>query len=326
MPEGQQAGSPAARSVGVIGLGQMGRGIAANLDRAGLLAAAFDIVPDAFGRASLSAGVRNASPAEIGASCDVVLFVLPASPEIEACLAGADGILSAPRDGQVLVDLTTSYPADTLRLAELAGEAGRFYLDCGMTGGAAGADAGTLTLMAGGADEAMARARPALDRIAAKIFHVGPSGAGHTLKLIHNMVLHTVFFATCEGARAAERAGLDLAKVIEVFNAGNARSFITEVRFPKHILSGAFDGRSYVSTFAKDLGMAARFVEEIGAPAIYGPLTAMLLDKAVAQGMGRDDFTLLYKHMDRLLADTALPSVGDVAPEDEPAVKLWVGD
>jgi len=308
---------PDTRSVGVIGLGQMGRGIAANLDRAGHLRAAFDIAPDALDRAGLSADVERVPPAEIGATCDVVLMVLPASPEIASCLLGDDGLLAPCREGQVLVDLTTSYPADTVALADAAGKAGRAYIDCGMTGGAAGADNGTLTLMVGGEEAAVDHVRPILETIASRMFHVGPTGAGHTLKLIHNMVLHTVFLATCEGARAAERAGLDLARVIEVFNAGNARSFVTEVRFPKHILSGSFDGRSYVSNLAKDLGMAARFVREIDAPALYGPLTSMLLDQAVARGMGRDDFTLLYRHMDTLLADadlTQLARAGDGPP------------
>jgi 3-hydroxyisobutyrate dehydrogenase len=295
----------AARSVGVIGLGQMGRGIAANLDRAGLLLAAYDITPEAFGRVGLSPQVGNAPPEDIGRICDTVFFVVPASPQIPLSATGEGGVLASARPGQVLVDLTTSYPSDTRRLAAIAEEAGRSYLDCGMTGGAAGAAAGTMTLMVGGEADVVERVRPVLERIAGKVFHVGPSGAGHTLKLIHNMVLHTVFFATSEGCRAAERAGLDLAKVIEVFNAGNARSFITEVRFPRHILSGKFDGQSYVSTLAKDLGMAARYVEEIGAPALYGPLTSRLLDRAVAAGMGKDDFTLIYSALEALLAAEA---------------------
>jgi 3-hydroxyisobutyrate dehydrogenase len=296
-----QATIAAPRSVGIVGLGQMGRGIAANLDRAGLLRAAFDINPKAFGGSGLSDDVSHLVPSEIGKSCATVLFVVPASPQIEACLSGPDGLLSQANDGQVLVDLTTSYPADTLRLSTAAARAGRTYVDCGMTGGAAGADAGTLTLMAGGDVEAVERVRPLLKKIASRIFHVGPSGAGHSLKLVHNMVLHTVFLATCEGCRIAERAGIDLGTAIEVFNAGNARSFVTEVRFPKHILSGTFDGRSTVSNLAKDLGMAARFAREMDAPALYGPLTAGLLQKAVEDGMGGEDFTLLYRRIEELL-------------------------
>ena len=288
----RQSTSEAGRSVGVIGLGQMGRGIAANLERAGLLRAVFDIDAEACGQAGLGADVPCLPPSKLGQACDTVLFVVPASPQIESCLSGPDGLLTQRADRQVLVDLTTSYPADTLRLARLAEQAGRAYLDCGMSGGAAGADAGTLTLMAGGDIEVFERARPVLEMIAQRIFHVGPSGAGHALKLV---------LATCEGCRVAERAGIDLEKAIEVFNAGNARSFITEIRFPRHILSGTFDGRSTVSNLAKDLGMAARFAGETGVPSRYGALTSALLDKAVENGMGREDFTRLYQRIDELL-------------------------
>jgi 3-hydroxyisobutyrate dehydrogenase len=291
--------------VGVIGLGQMGRGIAANLDRGGMLHAAFDTDPEAFARAKLSSNAAQMPLSEIGASCDAVLFVVPASPQIASCLTAPDGLLFGAHDGQILVDLTTSYPADTSKLTTLAAAAGRAYLDCGMTGGAAGADAGTLTLMVGGETDVVERARPVLERIASRIIHVGPSGAGHTLKLIHNMVLHTVFLATCEGCRLAELAGIDLKSAIDVFNAGNARSFVTEFRFPKHILSGTFDSRSTVSNLAKDLGMAVRFAEEMEAPALYGPLTSSLLQQAVAEGMGADDFTLLYRRIEELLANAA---------------------
>ena len=293
------------RNTAVIGLGQMGRGIAANLDRAGLLAAAWDIDRAAFARAGLSSAVANSPPGALDARCATVLFVVPSSREIEACLVGAVGLLATDARDQILVDLTTSNPTDTARLAERARAAGRTYVDGGMTGGAAGADSGRLTLMLGGDAAAVERCRPILERIAAKIFHVGGSGAGHTLKLIHNMILHTGFLATCEGCRLAERAGLDLATVIEVLNAGNARSFVTEVRFPKHIVSQTFDGRSRVANLAKDLGMAVDLAHALGAPAIYGPLTAALLDCAVRSGRADDDFTRLYTIMDDLLSSHA---------------------
>jgi 3-hydroxyisobutyrate dehydrogenase len=314
------------RPAGVIGLGQMGRGIARNLDRAGLLRAAFDIDREAVDRAGLSDDVERLSLAEMGAACGVVLFVVPASPQIEACLGGPDGLLARRNDGQLLIDLTTSHPGDTLRLAKTAAQADRIYIDGGMTGGAAGADAGTLTLMLGGDEDAIERARPVLERIAAKTFHVGASGAGHTLKLVHNMILHTIFLVTCEGCRVAERAGIDLAKAIEVFNAGNARSFVTEVRFPKHILSGAFDGRSTVANLAKDLGMAASYAEGMGAPALYGPLTAALLQRAVDGGMAGEDFTRLYLRIDGLLEAEAAARSQPVSSPHEAQRNAGIGE
>lgn len=287
------------RNVGVIGLGQMGLGIARNLDRNGRLAAMWDV--RAIDASAFDAQVRWSPPAQLAAMCEVVLFVVPSSREIESCLSGHDGMLQVASPEQILVDLTTSHPDDSRRLAALAAQHGRHYVDGGMTGGASGADAGRLALMLGGEAAAIDRCRPALAAIATRIFHVGPSTAGHTMKLIHNMILHTTFFATSEGCRLAERAGIDLAKAIEVLNNGNARSFITEQRFPNHILSAKFDGRSRVANLAKDLRMATDMAASMGAPGLYGPLTTALLERAMANGMAEDDFTRLYLVMDQLI-------------------------
>lgn len=291
--------SPSSRNVGVIGLGQMGRGIAVNLDKKERLAAIWDVRP--LGTDGFSQGVTFAQPNLMGERCDVVIFVVPSSKEIEACLSGPQGLLAADRPGQAIIDLTTSHPVETKRLVAMAKERGRYYLDAGMSGGATSADAGKLTLMFGGDPVTLDRCRPILDAIATRVFHVGPNGAGHTMKLIHNMVCHANFFVLSEAGRLAERAGIDLKAAIEVINAGNARSFISESRFPNHILSGTFDGRSRVANLAKDLGMAADLAAALGQPGVFGPLTASLLDRAMKEGFGERDFTTLYLEMDRLL-------------------------
>ena len=110
----------------------------------------------------------------------------------------------------------------------------------------------------------MAACKPIFDVIAGTVTHVGGSSTGHAIKLLHNMVCHTNFLVVAEAGRLAERAGIPLAIAIKVFNAGNARSYISEQRFPNHILSGKFDGRSTVSNLAKDLAMADAFANEIG--------------------------------------------------------------
>jgi 3-hydroxyisobutyrate dehydrogenase len=297
------------RDVGVIGLGRMGSGIARRLDEAGRLGGAWDTSETARRTSGLSMSATLAPPQDLARTCEVILFVLPGSVEIEQCLSGPEGILSVDAPDQVLVDLTTSYPVKTKQLAELAAARGRAYLDAGMTGGAQAADLGRLTLMVGGPAAAIDRVRPVLDRIASRIFHLGESGAGHTMKLVHNMICHTVFLATSEGCRLAEKAGLDLSTVVAVLNAGNARSFISEARFPNHILSGTFDGRSPVSNLAKDLAMAADLERDIGLPGLYGPLTSRLLARAVRRGMAEQDFTRLYTAIEELMAEEAsLPS------------------
>lgn len=278
------------RDTAVIGLGNMGRGIARNLDRAGRLAAAWDIAEAARQSAALPADVALVPPSQFGRLA-FVLFVVPGSAQIEEMLPA---ILARPHDGETLIDLTTSHPAKTKALAEKARAAGRAYVDCGMSGGATGADTGKMALMVGGATEAVGACKRVFDAIAGTVTHVGPSGAGHAIKLLHNMVCHTNFLVMAEAGRLAERAGIPLKTAIEVFNAGNARSYISEQRFPNHILSGKFDGRSTVSNLAKDLTMADSFANEFGEANAYTALTASILAKAIDRGMASEDFTRLY--------------------------------
>jgi 3-hydroxyisobutyrate dehydrogenase len=290
----------APRDVAVIGLGQMGRGIARNLDRAGRLAAAWDASPEALQRAGLSPAVALAEPATFGAM-KAVLLVVPGSAEIRAVL-GDGGLLRAPHQGQVLIDLTTSDPATTRAIAAEARATGRAYVDCGMTGGARAADAGTIALMVGGDAAVLDACRPLLEHIAGKIFHVGDTGAGHAMKLIHNMICHTIFLATSEGCRLAEQLGIPLETAIAVINAGNARSFVSEQRFPNHVIPRTFDGRSHTANLAKDLAMAAALARQAGQPGPYSARAARLLGRAMEQGLGGVDFTRLYEHLPALMA------------------------
>jgi 3-hydroxyisobutyrate dehydrogenase len=304
------------RDVGVIGLGRMGGGIARRLDAAGRLAGAWDASETARRHGGLSAASGILAPNDLARSCATILFVLPGSSEIEQTLSGPAGLLSVAAPGQVLVDLTTSHPRATRLLAEMAARDGRAYLDAGMTGGAQAADSGRLTLMVGGASSDLDRTRPALDIIAAKIFHLGPVGSGHAMKLVHNMICHTIFLATSEGCRMAERAGIPLSDAVAVLNAGNARSFISEARFPNHILSGTYDGRSPVSNLAKDLAMAVDLERELEMTGLYGALTERLLSRAMAHGMADRDFTTLYQAMDALMEEESrdTPESGAAEP------------
>lgn len=291
--------------VGVIGVGQMGSGIARQLAAAGRLAAVYHTDAESARAIKLPSAVIAATAGEMASLCRFILFVVPGSAEIDGILTGEDDLLGLVQSGTLLIDLTTSDPAETRRLAALTQAAGGSYLDCGMTGGAIAADAGTLTLMVGGEAEALDLARPVLDVIAQRIFHLGPSGAGHTMKLIHNLVCHTVFLATCEGARLAEQAGLSLDRTIEVFNAGNARSFASEVRFPRHIVSGKFDGRSRVANLAKDVGMGVDLAGRLDQPLAISRAADALLKQAIELGLGDEDFSRLYPALADLIAGSS---------------------
>lgn len=276
--------------VAVIGLGQMGGGVARCLDKAGALHAAHDKRPDQRQAIGLSDRVTGAIE-----EADILVFVAPSTTEIAEVL----GEMTL-RDGQVVVDLTTSHPdASTALAAKIAGQ-GVAYVDAAMTGGAAGADAGTLTLMMGGEEDVIARIAPTLDLISKQRFHMGPVGAGHAMKLVHNLILHSAFMATCEGLTLAKKAGLDVDRAVEVLNAGNARSFVTEVRFPRDILGGVMNGRSRIANLEKDLGLAREFAAAQGGPSVYTDLTHDLLNLAVRNGEAETDFSYLFPMLEGL--------------------------
>lgn len=287
-------------TLGVIGLGNMGRGIADNIAKAGHPLAVWDIAPRALRRFEGRAGVTVATPGEMARRCATIFLVVPASPDIEPMLGGRAGILAKARKGLVLYDLTTSDPRHTRRLARRAAGRGVPYLDAGMSGGASGAEAGTLTLMIGGDARAFRRTRRYLAPFTRELFYLGRSGTGHTLKLVHNMVCHTIFLATCEGGRMAARAGIRLEDMIAVFNRANARSYASEVRFPRHILSKRWDARSRIYNLRKDLGMAVSLAKALGADATLGKATLAFLARAVARGMAEKDYSLLYRDFEKI--------------------------
>ncbi len=286
--------------VGVVGLGNMGSGVAESFARAGAKLAVWDAAEAALNPFRGRDGVAVMTPGDMAEAGATMFFVVPATAEIEACFDGDDGVLARAAPGLVAYDMTTSFPADTRRLAGRAAERGIAYLDAAMSGGATGAAAGTLTLMIGGDVAAFERTRDSLAPIADNLFHLGAVGSGHTMKLIHNMACHSIFMATCEAGRMAERAGIGLGDMIEVFNVSNARSFASQERFPRHILSDAWDGRSRVYNLHKDLSMAVALADDLGAEVAHGRATLDLLKAAIAHGMTESDFTLIYRDFEEI--------------------------
>jgi len=290
------------QKVGVVGLGNMGGGIARNFHKAGAALTVWDVSSDACEPFKGLANTEVAAPGIMAKTCEVVFFVVPATPEIISCFEGEDGILAKASEGLVVYDFTTSDPNATRELAERAATHNIAYLDAGMSGGATGADAGTLTLMIGGDQAAFEHTRPVLELIAKRIFYLGRSGAGHTLKLIHNMVCHTIFLATCEGGRMAESAGIALGDMIDVFNVSNARSYASELRFPNHILSGKWDARSRVYNLHKDLSMAVKLAAALETKVPLGTVTRDFLKTAINNGMTDTDYSRLYERFDKIVA------------------------
>jgi 3-hydroxyisobutyrate dehydrogenase len=242
----------------------MGAAMAATLRARGHDVTGFDLVAAARDRAA-GAGLAVVDElAALLADCPIVLASLPDDDAVTALVEGPGGILEGPA-GRLLIDTSTIEPATSRRLAASLKAVGHAMLDAPVSGGPAGAAAGTLTVMLGGPAQALERARPVLDALAAKVVHVGDSGAGAVAKLANNLLCAAHLLTTGEAMRLAKAAGVAPARLLEAVNAASGRSAVSEVNMPRWILSGAFDSGFTMGLMRKDVRLAGRLAAETGA-------------------------------------------------------------
>jgi 3-hydroxyisobutyrate dehydrogenase-like beta-hydroxyacid dehydrogenase len=266
--------------VGFIGLGNMGGRMSRCIVRAGGAVLGYDINPVVV----VDAGANPASSiAAIVETCETILMSLPDSHVVEAVVLGAGGVLEHVRSGQVVVDLSTSAPESTRKINGLLAEKGADYLDAGISGGAAAADVGKLTLMVGGSEKALDKVRPTLDAFTSNLYHVGGPGAGHTTKLLNNFLNAVSLAATAEVMVAGKKAGLDLAVLLDVFNKSSGVNFATLNRFPKIITGDYLKGGLTNSLMMKDVVLYTELMSQLGVASLNssGPLASFGLAKAL---------------------------------------------
>ncbi len=266
--------------IGFAGLGNMGGRMSACIVRGGQAVLGYDV------RAENIAAAGAQAAESVGAltdGSDILLLSLPDSQVVEAVVLGTDGVLAHARPGQIIVDLSTAAPDSTTRIHRLLGERGAAYLDAGISGGAAAAEKGTLTLMVGGEPDVLDRARPVLELFSAQVFHCGPSGAGHTVKLLNNFLNAIALSATAEVMVAARKAGLDLEVVLAVLNASSGINFATLNRFP-HIIHGDYLTGGLTNTLMlKDVHLYVELVARLGVASLNssGPVASFGLARAL---------------------------------------------
>jgi 3-hydroxyisobutyrate dehydrogenase-like beta-hydroxyacid dehydrogenase len=220
-------------------------------------------------------------------SVDVIILSLPDSPVVESVVLGDDGIAAHARAGQVVVDLSTASPQSTVALHATLQEAGGVeLLDAGISGGAKAAEQGTLTLMVGGSADALATVTPVLDHFSAKVFHMGPPGAGHVAKVLNNYLNGVNLAATAEAMLAARMSGLDLEQFLDVLNNSSGVNFATLNRFPSIVKGDYLEGGLTGRLMAKDLRLCLDHLARIGSPTFIGPATLAAFEVANAGGYG----------------------------------------
>jgi 3-hydroxyisobutyrate dehydrogenase len=285
-------------SVGLIGVGNMGSRIGRRILDHGVALIGHDL--DAT-RVSAAGIPVTASVADLVRQVDIVLLSLPDSRAIEAVARGADGLLAHVHPGQVVVDLSTAHPDSTRVLHEEFVSRGVEFLDAGISGGAAAAEKGTLTLMVGGAPETLDRVRWLLDTFSQHVYHMGESGAGHTTKVLNNFLNGISLAATAEVMVAARRSGLDLKRFLDVVNHSSGVNYATLNRFP-HIIEGDYlEGGLTGKLMAKDLKLYLDLLDRLGVPSLTGP--ACLTAFQIAIGLGYGD--AISNHVVDALGDLA---------------------
>ncbi|MCJ2038754.1 NAD-binding protein [Methylobacterium sp. J-059] len=278
-----------ARHAAVIGLGSMGFGMAASLQRAGFTVAACDVNPEAVARFSAASGRGTASPAEAAEGASVVICVVVNAAQTEAVLFGEAGAAAAMPEGAVFVSSATMDPAVARRLAARLEATGRHYLDAPMSGGAARAADGALTFLASGSAAAFDAARPALGAMAGTLYELGDeAGQGAAFKMINQLLAGVHIAAASEAMSFAAKQGLDLARVYEVITKSAGNSWMFENRMP-HVLDGDYSPRSAVDIFVKDLGIVQDMARAEKYPVPVAAAALQMFLMASGSGMGRDD-------------------------------------
>ena len=291
--------------IAFIGLGNMGGPMALNLLKAGHALRVFDLNRPAVAEAVSAGAVAAADAAEAVHDAEVVVSMLPASRHVEGLYLGENGLLGKIPAGALVIDCSTIAPACARKVADAAADRGLAMIDAPVSGGTAGAQAGTLTFIVGGPEATLERARPFLQAMGRNIFHCGDSGAGQVAKLCNNMALGAIMAVTGEAIALGVAHGLDPKVLSGMMAVSTGRSWATEVCNPwPGVLESAPASRGYAGGFGndlmlKDLGLAAEAAMGVGASIPMGELARNLYAMNSRAGHGKLDFSSVVKLVSR---------------------------
>lgn len=244
-------------TVGLVGCGRMGLPMIRRLVGAGMAVRAFDVSEAALDEAIAAGAAKVSSPREAAHGAQVVITMLPDPVTVAGAATGEDGVVCGLVRGALWLEMTSSSPQVTARLAEEAHQVGAQLLDAPVSGGVRGAEEGSLTVMLGGSAALVDRARPVLSRLGRQLLHVGDRpGDGDIAKTLNNMLSATNLVAAGEALAVGMRAGLDPARLVDCINAGSGASQASTVKLTEHVLTGRFAAGFTIAQYLKDLRIA----------------------------------------------------------------------
>jgi 2-hydroxy-3-oxopropionate reductase len=275
-------------TIGFIGLGIMGAPMARNLLAAGYELTVLDLVQAPVDALVAEGAMAGTSPAHVAAATDVLITMLPDSPQVEEVYLGPDGAYESLRPGWLSIDMSSIAPGTARTLAERASAAGADALDAPVSGGDKGAIAGTLSIMVGGEPAAFERARPMLEVMGQTIVHCGPAGAGQVVKVCNQVVVGVVIEAVSEALVLGAKAGVDPARIADVLQGGLAATKVLEMR-RDNFISGSFEPGFRIRLHLKDLKNAIELAREAGVALPAAATVEQLMRAADANGRGDFD-------------------------------------
>jgi L-threonate 2-dehydrogenase len=284
-----------ARTVGLIGLGAMGGGMGHPLPGAGHTVPMSDVRAEAARAFAADGGVACDTPAQVAADCDVVVSVVVNAAQTEAVLFGDGGCAAAMRPGSCFVMCSTVDPGWSAALEGRLAERGLLYLDAPISGGAARAEAGQITMMTAGTPQAYAKCADLLDAMAAKVYRLGDrAGAGSKVKIINQLLAGVHIAAAAEAMALGLREGVDPAALYEVITHSAGNSWMFENRMA-HVLAGDYTPLSAVDIFVKDLGLVLDTARATKFPLPLSSTAHQMFMQASTAGFGREDDSAVIK-------------------------------
>jgi 3-hydroxyisobutyrate dehydrogenase-like beta-hydroxyacid dehydrogenase len=287
--------------VGVIGIGAMGTPMARNLAKRAFELVVCDAVPE---RARVLEGPNvavAATPREVAERARRVITILPSLEAIEQVVLGADGFISGAGEGSVLIEMSTSLPALSRRLAAELGSRGVRMLDVPVSGTTPAAEAGTLVGMVGGEADTLEDCRSVLEAVCGRLFHCGAIGQGNAMKLAINLLIYVPTLAAFEALALGAKAGLDPRTVLEVIGSGAADSYIVKYKLGKALKRDFVPGGS-VDVAVKDLELAVELAREAGVPMLLPPIALQAFNYAKHAGLAQQDTAVLLTLYEKLLS------------------------
>ncbi|WP_310722502.1 2-hydroxy-3-oxopropionate reductase [Streptomyces sp. N2A] len=286
-------------TIAFVGLGIMGSPMAVNLAEAGHTVVGWNRSPGRADALVAAGGKEAGSIAEAVRDADVVITMVPASPQVEAVAYGPDGILENARPGTLFIDHSSITPQTSIDLAKAAADKGIRVLDAPVSGGEAGAVEGVLSIMVGGARADFDAARPVFDAVGATVVHCGPHGAGQTVKAANQLIVAVNLEALAEAVVFLEKSGVDLGAALEVLGGGLAGSTVL-ARKKDGILARDFTPGFKLELHHKDMGIVTDAARTVGATLPAGAVAAQLIASAVARGDGALDHSALLRGVELL--------------------------